>query len=148
MQQVIKGDKNKAIKHYFLLCIPCFCLIALLFYVVQISNDIACESLFGVNLFLVSILALAYVMPCLFFLFSVWCSLIGWKVIKKGYFPPLDMVLFCDSVAKKGKLQQIRGWVLLLSPILALVGLVIGHFAFEELNQVFSQSPLEATCDI
>lgn len=147
MQQVIKGDKYKAIKYYAPFFLPWLCLVALLIYVVQIPNDIACEFLFGENLFLVTIFALGYVLPGLFFLSSFWCSQIGWKVIKHGYFPPLDMVLFSDFVAKKGKLQQIRAWVLLLTPIVALICLVAGHLAFEGLNQIYSEFSHEVTCN-
>ena len=54
----------------------------------------------------------------------------GIKIIKTGYSPPLDSVVFRDTIAKKGAVSTIRGVVILVFPVFALFVVYLCNNAF------------------
>ena len=58
----------------------------------------------------------------------------GIKTIKTGYFPPLDSVVFRDTIAKKGKISTLRGVGLLALPVFSLFTVYLGNNAYTEVT--------------
>lgn len=116
---IIKGDKKRAFMKY----LPLFFIVAVLTGFILWKQGMVthgCIRLFGINDVLISLLVLCYVFPVGFFIASLCSFRTGIKVIKTGYFPPLDSIVFRDTIAKKGVQSKVRGGILLAFPIFAL----------------------------
>jgi hypothetical protein len=57
----------------------------------------------------VSFIMVFYVIPGSTLIFSVFIARIGLKILKTGYFPLLDSVVFKDTIAKKGMISKVIG---------------------------------------
>lgn len=94
------------------------------------TNNPECVRLLGVNAAYFSLLIVCYGFPAIFLAMSILFLGAGIKAIKTGYFPPLDAVVFRDTIAKKGTASRIRGIVLVTLPAFALFGVYLGNNAF------------------
>jgi hypothetical protein len=94
------------------------------------TNHPACVRLLGVNAVYLSLLIVCYGLPVIFLAMSILLLGTGIKTLKTGYFPPLDAVVFMDTIAQKGTVSRIRGIVLVMLPAFALLGVYLGNSAF------------------
>ena len=146
---LIKGNKKMAILNtlpyawYFVL------LVAVTLYIDH-AGGIQCSDLFGVSTSLWALLVFCYGMPVGLVLVSLAHVRTGVRSIVSGYFPPLDSVHFSDTIAKKGTLSLIRGWLLVLLPLVAFYLVYYGHHAFTVLTKGIPvyviNEKLRATC--
>ena len=147
---LIKGNKKKAILNtlpyvwYFVL------LVAITFYIDHAGEN-QCVNLFGMNTSLWALLVFCYGMPVGLVLVSLVHVRTGVRSIVSGYFPPLDSVHFSDTIAKKGTLSLIRGWLLVLLPLGAFYTVYYGNHAFTVFTngqsiQVINEK-IKATCE-
>ena len=126
---LIKGNKKKAIlsalpySWYFVL------LVAFTFYIGHVDEK-QCVNLFGINTSLWTLLVFCYGMPVGLVLVSLFHVRTGVRSIVSGYFPPLESVNFNDTIAKKGTLSVVRGWLLVLLPLGAFYTVYYGNHAF------------------
>lgn len=97
-----------------------------------------CARLFGVNAIQLSFLLLCYAVPVVLFIGSLYALKIGIKTLATGYFPPLDCVVFSDTIAKMGSLSLIRGLALIAIPVVAIFCLYFGNNTYQELNKTLS----------
>ena len=115
------------------------------------TTNVQCVSLFGLNAAYLSLLLLCYGLPISLLVMSLPVLRMGLKTIKTGYFPPLDSVVFRDTMAKKGAISTLRGVVLLVLPVpLTLFVVYLGNNAYTSFAEGKSMyeivEKLEAKC--
>ena len=130
---VIKGDKKRALiklaPYIF------FGTVLFGFSLWSKSTDYSeCTRLFGVNTTYIWLLLLCYGLPVGFFITSLMFLQTGIKIIKTGYFPPLDSVVFRDTIAKKGVITTLRGFILIILPVFTLYVVYLGYIAYSEIT--------------
>jgi hypothetical protein len=64
----------------------------------------------------------------------------GIKAVKTGYFPPLDSVQFNDIIATKTLFSKIKGYILIVLPI---VSLLILAYAYNIFMSFTDQEPIK-----
>lgn len=89
-----------------------------------------CVRFLGVNAAYISLLILCYGLPIIFLAASFMFFGMGMKTMRTGYFPPLDSVVFRDTIAKKGTVSTFRGVALVVLPIFALFVVYLGNNAY------------------
>ena len=147
---LVKGDK----KRFLLLWSPVI-LIGALFTIfavfLDITDDTKCTNLFGINVSIIALVEISYVIPILALIATLLCGEVGIRSLKSGYYPPLDSVKFSDTIAKKGLMSRIRGFALVLSPLLGAFIVYQGHQAYMQITdglryEEFSDK-LQLECD-
>ena len=126
---IIKGNKKQALARaapFILVGIVLGCFS----WWIGNTNNPECVRLLGANAAYLSLLIVCYGLPVMFLAMSILFLGAGIKTIKTGYFPPLDAVVFRDTIAKKGTISRIRGIVLVMLPAFALLGVYLGNNAF------------------
>jgi hypothetical protein len=143
---LIKGNKKKAIlsalpySWYFVL------LVAVTFYIGHVDEN-QCVDLFGINTSLWALLVFCYGMPVGLVLVSLFHVRTGVQSIVSGYFPPLESVHFNDTIAKKGTLSLIRGWLLVLLPLGAFYTVYYAFTVFTNGQSIHViNEKIKATC--
>lgn len=129
--RVILGNRRAVLRRLLPWLLPA-CLLAY----IGIANELApesCATLFGYDSRLVNLLVFTYGLPGLFLLLAVTLAPTGFKVLRHGYFPPLDSAQLGDTIAEKGILSKIRGLLLILMPLYGLSLVVLGDFAYESM---------------
>ena len=126
---IIKGNKKQALARaapFILIGVVLGCFS----WWIGNTNHPECVRLLGVNAAYISLLIFCYGLPVIFLALSILFLGAGIKTVKTGYFPPLDSVVFRDTIAKKGKVSRIRGIALVMSPAFALFVVCFGNKAF------------------
>jgi hypothetical protein len=131
---IIKSNKKLALIKAFpyLIVPPIFTAFALWMKSVAANG---CARLFDINIVQLSLILLCYVLPIEIFIGSLIMLKIGIKTLKTGYFPPLDTVVFFDTVSTKGFFSISRGLVAIIFPLLAAICVYFGNNLYQELNQ-------------
>ena len=146
---IIKGNKRRAVikgAPYILIGI------ALVGYSLWSKNAShpECIRLMGINASYISLLLVCYGLPIVFLLISLAYLGTGIRTVKTGRFPPLDAVVFNDTISKKGTLSIFRGITLIALPVFTLFVLYLGNSAYTELAKGRSMHEitenLEAKC--
>lgn len=89
-----------------------------------------CVRFLGVNAAYISLLIFCYGLPIVFLAASFVFFGMGMKTIRTGYFPPLDSVVFRDTIAKKGTASTFRGVALVVLPVFGLFFVYLGNNAY------------------
>ena len=89
-----------------------------------------CARFLGVNAAYISLLIFCYGLPIVFLAASFMFFGMGMKTIKTGYFPPLDSIVFRDTIAKKGTVSTFRGAALVVLPVFGLFVVYLGNNAY------------------
>lgn len=114
------------------------------------TTNVQCVSLFGLNAAYIWLLFFSYGMPIGYLVISLAYFGMGLKIIKTGYFPPLDSVVLRDSIAKKGAISTLRGVGLLVLPVFTLFVVYLGNNAYTAFTEGKSMheivQKLEAKC--
>lgn len=146
---IIKGDRRRAL----LKSAPyIFVGVALVGYSLWLKDTShpECVRLLGVNASYISVLLVCYGLPLGFLLVSFAYIGKGVKTVKTGRFPPLDAVVFNDTISKKGIASMFRGILLLALPFFALFLAYLGNNAYSEIAKGRSMNEitenLEAKC--
>ena len=92
-----------------------------------------CVRLLDINAAYILLLLVCYVLPVGFLMVSLLLFKTGMKIMKTGYFPPLDSVLFRDAIAKKGITSTTRGVVLLALPLFTSFIVYLGNDAYTQI---------------
>ncbi|MBI5612719.1 MAG: hypothetical protein HY942_06615 [Gammaproteobacteria bacterium] len=114
------------------------------------TNNPECVRLLGINAAYISLLLFCYGLPIVFLVVSLPYLVTGIKTIKTGYYPPLDSVVFSDTISKKGALSTFRGITLLALPIFTLFVVYLGNNAYtavaggKNMHEIIEK--LEAKC--
>lgn len=123
---IIKGDKRRA-----LIKSAPYILIGIILAIFSIwSNNTShpeCVRLLGINPSYISLLLFCYGLPIGFLGASLADLVTGIKTVKTGRYPPLDSVVFRDTISRKGALSTFRGITLLALPIFALFMVYLGN---------------------
>lgn len=130
---LVKGDK----KRFLLLCSPVILIGApLIIFTVflHVTDEAICTNLFGINVSIIALVEISYVVPILALIATLLYCEVGIRSLKSGYFPPLDSVLFSDTIAKKGFVSRIRGVAFVLSPLLGIFLVYQGHQAYMQIT--------------
>ena len=142
---IIKSQRIKLLKRYS----PLIVLISLSsifgLYVVRVPGDIACLEIFGHNLFKLNLINM---FPSCLFAIALIQAKVGYKTIKGGYYPPLDSLVFVDSIPRRGVIQLLRGWVLLLLPILLFLFLPKLHQGYIQIDALYEEKANKINCDV
>lgn len=103
--------------------------------------DIQCGELFGLPVSYLSLLVLFYGMP-LFLLIIAFFGLLpfGLKVLKHGFLPPLDSVVFRRTIAQRGTISRLRASIGLLLPLVAIPFAIYAHLSFVKFSDGLSQT--------
>jgi hypothetical protein len=143
---IIKGDGNK--KRVLLKFAP---LLLFIIFVAGIifwskSHGQGCADFMGVRAGYLSLLIFSYVMPIGILIGSLFLFREAWKIIRTGYSPPLDTVVYSDTIAKKGIRSLTRGIVGLVLPVVALHCVSLGHDLYISMTKGMSvQEIIEIT---
>ena len=89
-----------------------------------------CVRLLGFNAAYILLLLVCYGLPISVFVGSLLFFGTGIKTLKTGYFPPLDSVVFGDTIAKKGVISTLRGIGIIALPFLTFYILYLGNSAY------------------
>ena len=146
---IIKGNRRrwllKSAPHIFIGAV----LFAFTFWSKNTTN-VQCAHLLGFNAAYIWLLLFSYGLPIGYLAMSLPVLQMGLKTIKTGYFPPLDSVVFRDTMAKKGAISTLRGVVLLVLPVLTLFVVYLGNNAYTSFAEGKSMyeivEKLEAKC--
>ncbi|CAK7032993.1 MAG: hypothetical protein MESAZ_03031 [Saezia sanguinis] len=97
--------------------------------------DSQCAELFGLPVSYLNLLMLFYGWPFLFLLVALFGLLpFGLNVLKHGYLPPLDSVVFRRTIAQRGAISRLRGAAWLLLALAALPFAIYAHVAFVDIS--------------
>ncbi len=142
--RVISRNRRRAVIQKLPWLIP---IIPLACYAIatETGSDTPCMTFFGMNRGFVSLIMVSYALPGLILLYSLLNFRIGIKVLRYGYFPPLDSAQFRDTIAKKGVVSKVRGWVLVLLPVFALFIFYLGHDVYATISDGRSIQELHST---
>ncbi|MGJ0490045.1 hypothetical protein [Methylobacter sp.] len=114
------------------------------------TGNVDCTRLLGINTTYILLLLVCYGLPIGLLVVSSLFVGTGLKTIKTGYFPPLDSVVFKDTIAKKGTISTLRGVVLLVLPVFTLFIVYLGNNAYtvvaggQNMHEIIEK--LEAKC--
>ncbi len=61
-------------------------------------------------------------------------------MLKIGYSPPLESIVFTDKIARKGRLAIFHGIIGGLMPLLSAYGVYLGH----DLHQLFTKGDIQS----
>lgn len=131
---LIKGNKKRA----FIYNLPLFFGVAIVFGVSMWAKHLPhleCKSIFGYNAAHVLLLLLFYGVPLFLLACTPSVTVTGFKVIRFGYEPPLDSVLFHDTIATKGFRSTLKGIACLVFPAFALLTGYYGHNFYLDIKQ-------------
>ena len=90
----------------------------------------SCTFVFGTSYAVIALTMFTHGLPLLFAVFSLFGIPSGLKVLRHGYFPPLDSAHIFDTIATKGIASRLRGWLLLVLPLFTFYLVYLGHTAF------------------
>jgi hypothetical protein len=140
--QIVKGDKKKAVINMLPTVFVLGVLILFTLYVHGINNP-ECTNIFGVSVTLLIKIELFYIIPSALLILSLTVFKTGTKTLKLGYFPPLDAIVFSDTISSTGRLAKARGILLVILPLYCLVFIWYGHTSFQYITNdenVFTMS--------
>jgi hypothetical protein len=126
---IIRGNKKQALARTAPFILVGIVLGCFSWWIGNTDNP-GCVRLLGVNVAYLSLLTVCYGLPVIFLAMSMLFLGVGIKALKTGYFPPLDAVVFRDTMAKKGTVSRIRGIVIVVLPALASMGVYLGNSTF------------------
>ncbi|MDH0895815.1 MULTISPECIES: hypothetical protein [unclassified Pseudomonas] len=115
------------------------------------SREACAPQLLGVPQVYWALLGATRGLPLLILIFTLAQLPTALKVLRDGYFPPLDAVCLRPTLARRGPMiRLLRGYPMLIAPVLALGLVLLGHQAHEEVMHGRSiddlQRALEADC--
>ena len=128
---IIKGNKRRALLKSAPYILVGFVLVGFALWNKNTSNP-ECVQLLGLSTAYVWLLLLFYGLPIGCFILSLLFVGTGIKTIKMGYFPPLESVVFRDTIAKKGTISKLRGFALITLPVFTLCVMYFGINAYME----------------
>ena len=129
---IIKGDWRRALKRearWLPVLLP---MATLAIWFDQTKRE-ACASLFGIHRIEIAMAMLFYGFPIVFFLGSLFGVRIGLRLLQGDHWPPLDHVPFVDTLAKKGRVAHLRGWLFCVMPVLLFGFALFAHYTFVQL---------------
>lgn len=134
---IIKGGRWRYITNFA----PAFIFLLFMFCINFLASAVQekeCIRLFGKNMALLHLqfllLQICYVIPVGFFILSLFTCRMGIKTIRTGYFPPLDSVVPIDTIAKKGFVSLLRGYLLTVLPILTVLLIYLGNDVYHSMK--------------
>ena len=130
---IIKGNKRRALIKSAPYIFIGVVLVGFSLWSKNTSNP-ECVRLLGLNAAYISLLLICYGLPIGLLVVSFLSLGTGIKTVKTGYFPPLDSVVFRDTIAKKGKISTLRGVGLLVLPVYSLFTVYLGNNAYTEVT--------------
>lgn len=146
---IIKGNKRRALiksAPYILIGIV---FVGYFLWIKDTSHP-ECVRFMGINASYISVLLVCYGLPIGFLLVSLAYLGTGVKTVKTGRFPPLDAVVFNDTISKKGISSIFRGIALLALPVFTFFLVYLGNNAYSEIAKGRSMyeitEQLEAKC--
>ncbi len=144
---IIKGNKKSALIKFSPFYIYGFMLLCYAIWVDNIEN-IQCVKLLGINAAYLTLLMFCYILPITFLAISFAMFNTGIQTIKKGYYPPLNAVVFSDTIAKKGLLSKSRGYLLLILPFYCLFVVFLGNNVYNNIapDKHMQTQKVEAEC--
>lgn len=98
----------------------------------KLAPDDTCARLFDLPNAYWALLIATRGMPLLLFAGSLVLVPGAIKTIRTGYYPALDSIRLRPTVAHHGRLSVLRGYGLLLMPVLAAGVLLLGHSAYND----------------
>ncbi len=115
------------------------------------SREACAPQLLGIPQAYWALLGVTRGLPLLMLIFTLTQMPTALKVLRDGYFPPLDAVCLRPALARRGPTTRLlRGYLMLIAPVLALGLVLLGHQAHEEVMQGRSidalQQAVEADC--
>jgi hypothetical protein len=128
---IIKGNKIRAIVKSAPYIFIGIVLVGFALWNKNTSNP-ECVRLLGLNTTYIWLLLFCYGLPIGLLVVSLLFVRTGMKTTRTGYFPPLDSVVFRDTIAKKGLVSTTRGVMLLVSPIFAVFLVYLGNDAYTQ----------------
>lgn len=130
---ILRGDKRRAL----LRSSPLIILGAILFGLGEWTGKQPhpeCVNLLGSNLAHIALLFLCYGLPLILVFATAMEFKTGLAAVKTGYFPPLDAIVFNDTIAKRGALSRARGAAIVAMPFVMLGLLYVGHVGYMQLT--------------
>jgi len=104
-------------------------------------TDISCAELFGLPVSYLDLLVVSYGIPLFLLIIALFNFLpFGLKVLKHGYLPPLDSVVFRRTIARRGAISRFRGAIGLLLPLVAIPFAIYAHQGFVKFSDGLSQT--------
>ncbi|MBD9481497.1 hypothetical protein IB229_00810 [Pseudomonas sp. PDM14] len=113
---------------WLLVILPLLGLVILL----KLAPDNACAQLFGLPNAYWALLIATRGLPLLLLAGSLVLVPGALKTIRSGYYPALDSIRLRPTVARHGRLSVLRGYGLLLMPVLAIGILLVGDRAYSD----------------
>lgn len=96
----------------------------------KLAPDNACAQLFGLPNAYWALLIATRGLPLLLFAGSLVPGAI--KTIRSGYYPALDAIRVRPAIARRDRFSRLRGYALLLMPVLAAGVLLLGDRAYND----------------
>lgn len=145
---IIKGNKKLALVKFA----PALIFFLLFFGVTEwLKNLVAlhCTRVFDINTVQLTLFVAFYAIPFGVFIIGLFLLRIGIKTLKTGYFPPLDTVVFADTIATKGFFSLSRGVIAVLFPFFTIYFMNIGDNLYREFTEgdaVLNIKQIESKC--
>lgn len=142
---IIRSNKKLWLTKNSPLLLFCIMSLGLILWQKSMAGD-ACAGFMGLSSMHIALLYICYVLPVAVFVFGCVCFKMALKALRSGYFPPLDSILFVDTIASKGVLSKIMGLLALMIFICALWIIYVGHSAYITIAHKTTSSVLDAKC--
>lgn len=146
---LVKGNWKRAIFESFPFYLYALFAIAVSLYLRSVADE-QCVHLFGINSVILTLALFCYAVPLGVLLISLLYLRTGIKAVQTGYFPAIDSSQLVDTIATKGLVSSIRGYVLVVMPIVSLGLVFFGYYMFSEFMGLESfqefQAKIEGDC--
>lgn len=94
-----------------------------------------CTRVFDINTVQLALFVACYAIPFGVLIISLFLLRTGIKTLKTGYYPPLETVVFADTIATKGLFSLSRGVIAVLFPFFAIYFINIGNDLYQGFTQ-------------
>lgn len=142
---IIRGSKRLWLIRNSPLLLFCIMSLGLILWQKSMADD-ACTYFMGLSSRHIALLYICYALPSAIFVFGCVCFKMALKALRSGYFPPLDSILFVDTIASKGLSSKIRSLMALMVLVCALWIIWIGHSAYIVTTHKNTSSVSDAKC--
>lgn len=131
---LIKGDwKNSIRYHKYVISNLLVLILTIITLILIYSKNPNCESVLGINKSFLAMIQLYYLLPFTALVVTTLLIRVGFGTIFLGYYPPLNSKLLKDTIARKGILSMIRGYIILITPLVLLLLVYFSHMNFMKL---------------
>jgi hypothetical protein len=112
-------------------------------FISKSAENAGYTTVLGMNSAHINLLLISYWLPLMVILLVLSFLPMALKVLRSGYFPPLDSVVFVKTYARKGRISTLRAWLIILAPLFTIYIAYLGHDLYSHMTKGLGYSAFE-----